>query len=98
MCAHFDIGRSTIDDWAASHPEFSEALSRAKIHMQARLEEVGFDGMTQQGFNAAVWKKTMEARFRDDYTERRELNASVKVRSHEEWLDVLAAEGVSERE
>ena len=40
--------------------------------MQAKLEEMGFDGMTSREFNAPVWKKTMEARFRDDYTERKE--------------------------
>lgn len=76
MCSHFDIARSTIDNWAALHPEFSEALSRARVHMQAKLEEVGFDGMTQQGFNAAVWKTTMQARFRDDYTERQEVTGA----------------------
>lgn len=73
MCAHFDISRQTIDNWAAAHLEFLEALSRAKVHMQAKLEELGFSGLTSKEFNAAVWKKTMEARFRDDYTERKEL-------------------------
>jgi hypothetical protein len=29
-------------------------------------------GMEAPGFNAAVWKKSVEARFRDDYTERQE--------------------------
>lgn len=74
MCSHFDISRQTIDNWADEHPEFLEALSRAKVHMQAKLEEMGFTGLVNRDFNAAVWKKTMEARFRDDYTERREQN------------------------
>lgn len=78
MCAHFDISRQTIDNWAEAHPEFLEALSRAKVHMQAKLEELGFDGLTSKDFNAAVWKKTMEARFRDDYTERKDLNHNVQ--------------------
>lgn len=85
MCAHFDIGRSTLDDWSAAHPEFSEALTRAKVHMQAKLEEIGFSGMTDQGFNAAVWKKIMEARFRDDYTERKEFSGKLTI-SHEDAL------------
>jgi transposase len=74
MCAAFDISRQTIDNWADEHPEFLEALSRAKVHMQAKLEEMGFDGLKSKDFNAALWRKTMEARFRDDYTERREQN------------------------
>ncbi len=73
MCSHFDIARSTIDQWAEDNPEFSEALSRAKAHMQAKLEEMGFTGLADKNFNAAVWKTTMMARFRDDYTERKEV-------------------------
>lgn len=72
MCAHFDIARSTIDQWAQDNPEFSEALSRAKVHAQDWWESKGVEGMTSDKFNAAIWKKSMEARFRDDYTERRE--------------------------
>lgn len=74
MAAHFDVARQTIDNWAADNPEFLEALNRARVHMQAKLEEMGFAGLTNKEFNAAVWKKTMEARFRDDYTERKELD------------------------
>lgn len=72
MCAHFDIARQTIDNWAAVNPDFLEALSRAKVHAQAFWEDEGFKGMTSDKFNAAVWKKSMEARFREDYTERHE--------------------------
>jgi hypothetical protein len=77
MCAHFDISRQTIDNWADANPAFLEALNRAKVHMQAKLEEMGFSGLTDKNFNAAVWKKTMEARFRDDYTERKEVNGNL---------------------
>ena len=74
MCSHFDIARSTIDEWARVHPEFSEALSRAKAHAQAWWEETGVKGMTADKFNAVVWKKSVEARFREDYTERQEVS------------------------
>lgn len=76
MCAHFDISRQTIDNWAAAHPEFLEALSRAKAHAQAWWEDQGVVGMTADKFNAAVWKKSMEARFREDYTERQQIDHS----------------------
>lgn len=73
MCAEFDVSRQTIDNWAAAQPEFLEALNRAMVHCQAWWEQKGADGLEKPGFNAAVWKKSMEARFRDDYTERREV-------------------------
>jgi hypothetical protein len=72
MASAFDVARSTIDTWADAHPEFSEALSRAITHCQAWWEDKGQSGMETQGFNAAVWKKSVEARFRADYTERQE--------------------------
>jgi hypothetical protein len=79
MAAHFDVARSTIDTWAAAHPEFSEALTRADAHCQAWWENQGQSGLTAPGFNAAVWKKSVEARFRDDYTERREVNQTLRI-------------------
>jgi hypothetical protein len=79
MCANFDISRQTIDNWAEAHPEFLEALSRAKMHAQSWWEEQGVSGMTADKFNAAVWKKSMEARFREDYTERQEIDHSGKI-------------------
>lgn len=79
MCAHFDISRQTIDNWAEANPEFLEALSRAKMHAQSWWEDQGVSGMTADKFNAAVWKKSMEARFREDYTERQEIDHSGKM-------------------
>lgn len=79
MCSHFDISRPTIDNWAEQHPEFFEAFTRAKAHMQAKLEELGFAGLHSKDFNAQVWKTTMQARFREDYTERRETTHSGQI-------------------
>lgn len=72
MAAHFDVARSTIDTWADAHPEFSEALTRAMAHCQAWWEDQGIKGLTADKFNAQVWTKSMQARFREDYTERQE--------------------------
>lgn len=74
MAAAFDVSRQTIDNWAAAHPAFLEALNRAMAHCQAWWEDQGQTGLLTQGFNAAVWKKSVEARFRDDYTEKREID------------------------
>jgi hypothetical protein len=72
MAAHFDVARETLNNWAEAHEEFLAALNRAKAHCQAWWESKGMDGLEKPGFNAAVWKKSVEARFRDDYTERQE--------------------------
>jgi hypothetical protein len=74
MCSHFEIARSTIDQWAVDNPEFSEAFTRAKVEMQAVLEALAFDGLKNKEFNANLWKTTMQARFREDYTERKEVS------------------------
>lgn len=68
-----DIPRSTLQSWADQHLEFSAALTRAKECEQAWWEQKGMDGLTADKFNSAIWSKSMSARFRDDYTERREL-------------------------
>lgn len=78
MAAAFDVSRQTIDNWAVANEEFLEALSRAEAHAQAFWEDKGETNIDKPGFNAAIWKKTMEARFRDDYTERREVNQKVR--------------------
>lgn len=76
MASAFDVSRQTIDNWATAHPEFLEALNRATAHCQAWWEDTGMSGMMSPGFNAAVWKKSVEARFRDDYTERKEVTST----------------------
>jgi hypothetical protein len=67
------IARSTMQSWADQHLEFSAALTRAKECEQAWWEDTGQSGLTADKFNSAVWAKSMSSRFRDDYTERREL-------------------------
>jgi hypothetical protein len=63
--------RSTLDDWAETNPEFSEALTRARVASQSWWERAAMDGLTADKFNALVWKTSMQARFREDYTERK---------------------------
>lgn len=69
--ADFGVDRTTLYDWAAAHEEFSTSLSRAKILEQAWWERAGRNGMYLDKFNALVWKTSVQARFRDDYTERK---------------------------
>jgi hypothetical protein len=88
MAAHFDVTRQTVVNWCDEFPEFLAAFNRAAVHCQAWWEDKGMSGMEKPGFNAAVWKKSVEARFRDDYTERKDINANISI-SHEEALEQL---------
>lgn len=73
MCASFNISRQTIDNWAEKNPEFLEALNKSVAHAQNWWENTGQEAMMKPGFNAVVWTKSMQARFRDDYTEKQEI-------------------------
>ena len=74
-CA-LEVPRTTLLRWADDHEEFRTALTRAKDCEQNWWEEKGMNAVedgTMTGPGATVWKKSMEARFRNDYTERKEL-------------------------
>lgn len=67
MAAQLDVSRECIYEWTRVHPEFSDAIGRAKARAQAFWEDMGQDGCIAQGFNASVWTKSMAARFPEDW-------------------------------
>lgn len=73
IAVEIGYSKATLIGWSNQHLEFSTALTRAKECEQAWWEQKGMDGLTADKFNSAVWSKSMSARFRDDYTERREV-------------------------
>lgn len=91
FAASVGVSRPTIDNWAAAQPKFLEALTRAKAAEQSWWERAGREGMFADKFNAAVWKKSVEARFRDDYTERHENKTTVaaddSLKALVKWVD-----------
>lgn len=70
MAMGFDVCRNTIKTWAAEHPEFLTAYTRAKDYSQAWWEQSAQTGLLTPGYNASLWAKSMAARFPDDYTDR----------------------------
>lgn len=72
IAAEFDVDKASMYDWGAAHPEFSTALTRAKTFEQCWWERQGMSGLRSRDFNANLWIKSAQARFRDDYTERKE--------------------------
>ena len=79
IASELDVDRATLGYWADQYQEFSSALTRAKIHEQAWWEKAGKAGMIADKFNAAVWTKSVTARFRDDYCEKREEGPSITI-------------------
>lgn len=72
MAAQLDVSRECIYEWMRVHPEFSDAISRAKAKAQAWWEDKGETGMVAPGFNAGIWTKSMAARFPEDWREKSE--------------------------
>lgn len=73
ISARVDIPRSTMLLWGDEHPEFLTALTRAKELEQAWWEDVGQQDKLN-GLHPVAWKKSVEARFRKDYTEAKDVN------------------------
>ena len=73
ISARVDIPRSTMLLWGDEHPEFLTALTRAKELEQAWWEDVGQQDKLN-GLHPVAWKKSVEARFRKDYTESKDVN------------------------
>ena len=76
IASHFDVDRVTLRNWGDEFPEFLTAMTRAKVHEQAWWEQMGQKGLVADRFNAQVWSKSVAARFREDYTERKEVTGA----------------------
>lgn len=70
MAEACDVHRNTFDVWAKEHPQFLEALTRAKQKAQVWFEKKGREGLTADKFNSSLWQKQMSARHPDEYTEK----------------------------
>jgi transposase-like protein len=93
MAEECDVCRSTMDNWVAEHPEFLEALTRAKQKAQAWFEKAGRTGLIADKFNSSLWAKQMSARHPDEYSERKKFEhtgrdgGAINVRSASELTD-----------
>ncbi|MDE2440978.1 MAG: hypothetical protein KGP14_08115 [Betaproteobacteria bacterium] len=72
MCAHLADGITpqTMATWEATHPDFLEAMTRARMLSQAHWEDLGHDNIKEREFNSSVWSRSMGARFPDDWREK----------------------------
>lgn len=65
------VDRPTLYAWGDQHPEFLTALKEAKLLEQLWWEEVGRSSVHEKHFQSVIWRTSMQARFREDYTERK---------------------------
>lgn len=76
MAADLDVTKQTLHNWAASNPQFLDAMDRAKLHSQRWWEDKGQDNIinlpAQGTLNAGVYSRSMAARFPDDWREKSE--------------------------
>lgn len=70
ICDELGVVRNTLKNWENMHPEFLMAMQRAKLAEQRWWEDAGQGGMASREFNAAVWGRSMGARFPDDWREK----------------------------
>jgi len=69
IATELGVVRQTLHNWMSEHPEFLDAMTRAKQLAQRWWEDAGQEGMEKSCFNASVWSRSMAARFPDDWRE-----------------------------
>ena len=86
MAARLNVSKDTIYEWVKAHADFADSFTRARTFSQAWWEAKGQESIGDRNFNANLYKISMSARFRDDYTERKEITGAdggaVKIESN----------------
>ena len=91
MASRLDVARATLIEWGEVHTEFSTALQRARSDAQDWWESRGQEALGADKFQSSVWKTSMQARFREDYTERKDHTVKGEVEHRViEWRSVKA--------
>lgn len=72
MAAELDCCKQTLHNWMAAHPEFLDAMMRARAKAQQWWEDAGQNNLLTPTFNASAWSKSMAARFPDDWRDKNE--------------------------
>ena len=94
MASVLGQARSTLQQWGEEWPEFTAALTRARTESQRWWEDKGQDNLGADKFQSSVWRTSMQARFREEYTERRDHTVQGEV-AHRviEWRGVKPEDG-----
>lgn len=63
IAAELDVARQTLYNWQEEHPEFLDALTRAKDLAEAWWSKEGRKGIWSRDFNASAYRLQMANRF-----------------------------------
>lgn len=74
--AEIDVHRDTLSEWAATHPEFSVALSRGKAKCAAWWEKAGRAAATDGKGNATIIVFGLKNMSSEDWQDKREVEHS----------------------
>ena len=90
-----DIGagsRETIDNWKKRHPEFLDAMTRARDLALAWWERQGVENIGNRDYNANLYRVIMMARFGQDGYREKQLIETVQGGSGVDLSQLTAAE------
>ena len=80
QCAsHFNVTRQTLYEWRHRYPDFDKAMILAAEHAQAYWENVGATGALTKKVDATIWGRIMAARFKEDWTDRKQVDHSGQI-------------------
>ena len=73
IACELDVCLASLERWEEEYPEFRGAMERARQFAQHWWEEKGVEGMLAGpgSFNAAIWSRSMAARFPETWREKR---------------------------
>lgn len=87
------VTRQTLDNWAAAHPEFLDAITCAREASAGWWEAQGRHGITNRDFNANAYRLQVMNRFPADWRDKQEHEHTVRF---EEALNELEQGGEGE--
>lgn len=73
MACALNVSVEVLEDWSAAHVEFLQAMGEARRLSEVWWEDRGTEGMLAGpgSFNAAIWSRSMAARFPETWREKR---------------------------
>jgi len=92
IAATLGICRQTLANWEEAHPEFLDAMLRARELSQKWWEDEGQKGLTADKFNGTVWAKNMNCRFREDWVDKVETHHSGEVAHRVTRIELIGVE------
>lgn len=62
LCMRLDIGKGTLREWAARHPDFSALLDNGRVILEMAITNGGTGGLLNPTFTALVAANTIDWR------------------------------------